>query len=184
MANLGNVIKINEADYNELLSAYPGSTTIGGVSRTYDPNAMYLIETTSKKYAHYLTFQSVNYMNGNYSTGSQFWANFSFMLITDSSAEMTLDTLKTVLSSSPYVNKWIPATGKFRIYYYSDSTFGHYAIVQFYRPSASNLDNHITFQTIPLASSDTSSSSNSTTTTWNFTLDNISLNPTDIVVPL
>ena len=44
MANLGNVIKIKESDYNALIEN--GTAVIGGVTRTYDPNAMYLIEDT------------------------------------------------------------------------------------------------------------------------------------------
>ena len=44
MALLNNVIKINKADYNSLVNAYPGSVVIGGVSRTYDPNTIYLID--------------------------------------------------------------------------------------------------------------------------------------------
>ena len=44
MALLSNVVKINKTDYNSLVDAYPGSITIGGVSRTYDPNTIYLID--------------------------------------------------------------------------------------------------------------------------------------------
>jgi len=44
MANLTNVIKISEADYNTIVNAYPNSATIStGATVTYDPNAIYLV---------------------------------------------------------------------------------------------------------------------------------------------
>ena len=57
MSVMGNVIKITQANYNILYSAFPNSATIttneGDVTTTYDPNAIYLIVgDQSKKYKH------------------------------------------------------------------------------------------------------------------------------------
>jgi len=42
MANLKNIIKIDQANYNTLIST--GSVTIGGVTYTYSDDNIYLIE--------------------------------------------------------------------------------------------------------------------------------------------
>ena len=42
MANLTNVIKISQTDYNTLAGG--GTITKGGVTYSFDSNAMYLIE--------------------------------------------------------------------------------------------------------------------------------------------
>jgi len=42
MANLKNIIKIDQANYNTLVST--GSVTIGGVTYTYSDDNIYLIE--------------------------------------------------------------------------------------------------------------------------------------------
>lgn len=46
MANLSNIIKISQANYNTLSTQ--GSVTIGGVTYTYDSNALYVIEETGQ----------------------------------------------------------------------------------------------------------------------------------------
>ena len=44
MANLNKVIKISQADYDLIVSAYPNSATIStGDTVTYDPNSIYLV---------------------------------------------------------------------------------------------------------------------------------------------
>ena len=78
MPNLGNIIKISKTDYDALLSAYPSSTTIGGVSRTYDPNSIYLVdEAPTLLWTN--TAPSTTFSSGNV-TLSQSCANFKYLV--------------------------------------------------------------------------------------------------------
>ena len=44
MADLSNIIKVTQTQYNTLING--GSITKGGVTYTYDANAMYLVENS------------------------------------------------------------------------------------------------------------------------------------------
>lgn len=84
MANLSNVIKILQNDYDTIVSAYPNSATIStGVTITYDPNSLYLVESdnsNSKKYLHNIqiiysntyiaTFSFINSKSNSYGNGT------------------------------------------------------------------------------------------------------------------
>lgn len=93
MANLNNVIKILQNDYDTIVSAYPNSATIStGATITYDPNSLYLVESEGggSRYLHNIqivysntyiaTFSFINSRSESYGNGTT--TNWS-ALVTD-----------------------------------------------------------------------------------------------------
>jgi len=63
MANLGNVIKISQADFDLIFNAYPNSEEIStGDTVTYDPNSIYLVEEEEPSWVSQ-NLSSQNYLN-------------------------------------------------------------------------------------------------------------------------
>ena len=79
MANLNNYIKVTQAQYLNLLNG--GSITKGGISYTYDANALYLVEDgIGSRYLHNIqivysntyiaTFSFINSKAASYGNGT------------------------------------------------------------------------------------------------------------------
>ena len=164
MANLSNVIKISAADYATLVGG--GTITKGGVTYSYDANAIYLVEDAvvgSTKYRHNFYIQS----------GTSFIATFS--IITNSATPITtIADLRTALHNNGFTSNssLCPAQGQ---YYTSGFTR---LIIGVYSDSSTNLG----FKYITIASTSSSgtmtvfqavSSSYTTTTTTPATIYDI-----------
>lgn len=108
MANLTNVIKVTQEQYETLVGG--GSISKGGVTYKYDANAMYLVDgSETVRYRH----------NIQLILSTTYIATFS--IITSSSAALTVDTLKKALYNNGFTSadRVCPAQGQ---YYASGKT--------------------------------------------------------------
>lgn len=81
MANLNDVIKINEADYEKIVNAYPSSTTIStGATVTFDPNSIYLVQEVTDSLLWMNPYPTQNYVGNSSETLSQSVANFEYLI--------------------------------------------------------------------------------------------------------
>lgn len=104
MVNLTNVIKVTQEQYEKLVGG--GSISKGGVTYTYDANAMYLVDgSETVRYRH----------NIQLVLSTTFIATFS--IITSSSAALKVDTLKEALYNNGFTSasRVCPAQGQYYI---------------------------------------------------------------------
>lgn len=81
MANLNDVIKIKEADYEKIVNAYPNSTTIStGATVTFDPNSIYLVQEVTDSLLWMNPYPTQGYVGDSSETLNQSVANFEYLI--------------------------------------------------------------------------------------------------------